>query len=193
VALGGTACCAAGLAGFLLTARPGTGRDTVSLPAVIPLAAVLAAVLAACLGVAHFGPRRHRPIALALACGTVYGVTAFLFKLAPSSLSHGFSQPGRAWPLFALVLVAPLGYLLNQNVFQASAVLPPVLAVITVADPLVSIGIAHLWLDEPIAVGFGNVAAEALSLLLMGAGITALARRAPQVVANTAPEPVRVT
>lgn len=191
--LAGAACCTVGLAGFLASARPGTGRETVSLPAAVPLAAVLAAVLAGCLGVARLGPRRYRPIALALACGTVYGVTAFMFKLAPSSLHHGFSQPARAWPLCALVIVAPLGYLLSQNVFQATAVLSPVLAVITVADPLVSIGIGHLWLDEPIAAGAGSVAAEAISLLLMAAGITALARRAPQAVANAAPSPAQAT
>ena len=191
VTIAGTACCTIGLAGFLVSARPGAGRESVSLPAVVPLLAALAAVLAACLGVAHLGPRRYRPIALAAACGTVYGVTAFMFKLVPSSIGHGFSQPLQAWPLCVLVIVAPLGYLLNQNVFQASTVLSPVLAVITLADPLVSIGIAHLWLHEAIAAGTVNVAAEAASLLLMAAGVTALARRAPQVVTNTTPAPAQ--
>jgi drug/metabolite transporter (DMT)-like permease len=184
VMLAGAACCTAGLAGFLAAARPGAGRQTVSLPAAIPLAAVLAVVLAACLAMARLGPHRLRPIALAVACGTVYGVTAFVFKLVPPSLGQGFSQPLRVWPLGALVIVAPLGYLLNQNVFQASALLAPVLAVITVADPLVSVGIAHLWLGEPIAAGAFNVTVEAASLLVMAAGITALAHRAPLVAAS---------
>lgn len=187
VMLAGTMCCTAGLAGFLAAARPGTGRDTVSLPAVIPLAAAVAVVLAACLAVARLGPQNLRPIVLALACGTVYGVTAFMLKLVPHALGqHGGAHPLHAWPLGALAIFAPLGYLLNQNVFQASVALSPVLAVITVADPLVSIGIGHLWLHEPIAFGAVNVTAETVSLILMAAGITALARRAPQLAATQA-------
>jgi drug/metabolite transporter (DMT)-like permease len=188
VMLAGTTCCTAGLAGFLAAARPGTGRDTVSLLAFLPLAAALAVVLAACLAMARLGPRNLRPIVLALACGTVYGVTAFMLKLVPHALGHhGAGQPLHAWPLGALAITAPLGYLLNQNVFQASAALSPVLAVITVADPLVSIGIGHLWLHEPIASGAASVTAEAASLLLMAGGVTALARRAPQAVAQPSP------
>ena len=183
VMLAGATCCTAGLAGFLVAARPGTGRDTVSLPAVIPLAAAVAVVLAACLAMARLGPQSLRPIVLALACGTIYGVTAFMLKLVPHALGHhGAAHPLHAWPLGALAISAPLGYLLNQNVFQASVALSPVLAVITVADPLVSIGIGHLWLHEPIAFGPVNVTAETASLLLMAAGVAALARRAPQLV-----------
>jgi hypothetical protein len=45
-----------------------------------------------------------------------------------------------------LLLVGPAGVLLNQNAFQAGILISPVLAVITTADPLISIGIAHFWL-----------------------------------------------
>jgi drug/metabolite transporter (DMT)-like permease len=184
VMLAGTTCCTAGLAGFLVAARPGTGRDTVSLPAVVPLAVLVAVAIAACLAVAQLGSQSFRPIALALACGVIYGVTAFMLKLVPGAFGHNSAgHLLNAWPLGALVIFAPLGYLLNQNVYQASAAISPVLAVITVADPLVSIGIGHLWLHEPIAFGPVSATAEAVSLLLMTVGVTALARRAPQLAA----------
>ena len=75
--------CAAGVAGFLVIARPSGGGSTVSLPSVMPLAAGLAVAVAGCLALARLSPR-VRPLALALACGINYGVAAFLVKLITS-------------------------------------------------------------------------------------------------------------
>jgi drug/metabolite transporter (DMT)-like permease len=177
--LAGVICCAAGIACFLAVARPSGGQRTVTFAAGLPLAAGLAAALAACLAAARWGPRRIRPLWLALACGVDFGVTAFLLKVVPDTLPAGFSDPLRQWPLYVLVLVGPTGFLLNQNAFQAGTLIAPVLAVITAADPLASIGIAHVWLHEAIASAPLSVAAEAISLAVMTSGIIALAHRAP--------------
>jgi drug/metabolite transporter (DMT)-like permease len=182
----GVVCCAAGIAVFLAVAQPTGGTETVSLPAVIPLAAGLGAVLAGCLAWAKRGPRVARPIALALACGVCYGVSAFLLKLVSFSLEQGFGEPLRQWPLYAVVIVGPVGFLLNQEAFQSGALLSPVLAVITIADPLVSIGIAHLWLNESFASSPADVITEVTSLAVMTAGIILLARRAPIVARQRA-------
>jgi hypothetical protein len=182
----GATCCAAGVAVFLAVAQPTGGTEAVSLPAVIPLAAGLAGVLAGCLAWAKKGPRVARPLALALACGVCYGVSAFLLKLVSFSLGQGFGEPLRQWPLYAVLIVGPVGFLLNQEAFQSGALLSPVLAVITTADPLVSIGIAHFWLDESFASGPVDVAAEVVSLAVMTAGIVLLARRAPIVARQRA-------
>lgn len=186
VMLAGCACCAGGLALFLAVARPGGGRETVTLAAVLPLAVALAVVLAGCLVAASRGSRRLRPLALALACGVTYGVTAFLLKLVTHSLSEGFSQPLRQWPLYAVLIVGPVGFLLNQSAFQADILLAPVLAIITTADPLVSIGIAHLWLNESFASAPADIAAEVIGLVVMAGGIIALAHRAPQAARERA-------
>lgn len=66
------------------------------------------------------------------------------------ALPAGFSDPLQQWPLYAAVVVGPAGFLLSQNAFQAGTMISPVLAVITAADPLVSIGVAHVWLGETI-------------------------------------------
>jgi drug/metabolite transporter (DMT)-like permease len=179
--LAGVACCAAGIAVFLAVAQPTGGNESVSLPAVIPLAVGLAAALAGCLAWARTGPRVTRALALALACGVAYGVNAFLLKLVSFSLAQGFSEPLRQWPLYALVVVAPVGYLLNQEAFQRGTLLAPVLAVITSATSLVSIAIARLWLDESFASGVGDIVTEVLALAVMTAGIVMLAYRAPAV------------
>jgi len=122
-----------------------------------------------------------RPLALALACGVCYGVSAFLLKLVSFSLDHGFSQPLRQWPLYAVVIVGPVGFLLNQEAFQSGILISPVLAAITTADPLVSIGIAHLWLNESFASGPADVAAQVAALAVMTTGVILLAHRAPIV------------
>jgi drug/metabolite transporter (DMT)-like permease len=182
----GVVCCTVGIAVFLAVAQPTGGTETVSLPAVIPLAAGLAAVLAGCLVWAKRGPRAARPLALALACGVCYGVSAFLLKLVSFSLDQGFGEPLRQWPLYAVVIVGPVGFLLNQEAFQSGTLISPVLAVITTADPLVSIGIAHLWLNEGFASGPVDVGAEVAALAVMTTGIILLAHRAPIVARQRA-------
>ena len=55
------------------------------------------------------------------------------------------------------------------------------LAIITVCDPLVSIALAALLLHETFNHTPGALAAEALALLVMVAGVVLLAHRAPMV------------
>ena len=177
----GVLCCAAGLAGFLAIAQPSGGTSVITPLRVAPLAAALAAVLALCLFVALFGRRRARPLAMALACGILYGVDAFLFKELTGTLSQGVTGWASLWPLYVVVIVAPVAFLLNENAFQEGILLAPVLAIITIADPLVSIGIAYLWLNEQIAGSPAAAAGEVICLAVMTFGIIVLAHRAPQV------------
>lgn len=186
VILTGAVCCAAGLGVFLAVAQPTGGAETVSLPAVIPLAAGLAAVLACCLAWARAAPRATRALALALACGVCYGVNAFLLKLVTFSLAQGFSEPLQQWPLYTLAVIGPIGFLLNQEAFQSSTLVSPALAVITTTTALVSIGIGALWLGESLAGSPWDVVTEVVSLAVMTTGIVLLARRAPAVARQRA-------
>lgn len=180
VLVGGVACCAVGIAGFLAVARPHGGSGTAAPGAALPLAAGLAAVLAGCLAAARWGPRTVRPLWLALACGADFGVNALLLKIVPGTLAAGFADPMRQWPVYLMVIVTPVGFLLNQNAFQAGTMIAPVLAVITAADPLVSMAAGAAFLHEKIATAPLALAAEALSLAITIGGIIALAQRAPQ-------------
>jgi len=176
----GVLCCAGGLAWFLAVARPHGGTTTVSLTSVIPLGVALAAVLAACLTVAR-ASRPLRPIMLALGCGVCYGVMAFLFKILSAGSGNGFIGLLSQWPLWAVIVVGPLGFLLNESALQAGTLIAPVLSVITAADPVASIGIAYQWLHESIAYGPVNITMEVVALAVMVTGIVVLAHRAPQV------------
>jgi drug/metabolite transporter (DMT)-like permease len=186
IILAGVVCCTAGIAVFLTVAQPTGGAESVSLPTVIPLAAILAAVLTCCLVWAKAGHRLTRALTLALAAGVCYGVNAFLLKLVSFSLEQGFSEPLRQWPLYALVVVGPVGFLLNQEAFQSGTLISPVLAVMTTSTALVSISIAYFWLNESIAGSPWDVASEVMSLAVMTTGIVLLARRAPAVAEQRA-------
>src|SRR5215469_8805811 len=181
VLLAGVTCCVVGIAGFLAVARPHGGTGTAGPAAVLPLVAGLAAVLAACLAAARWGPVALRPLWLALGCGADFGVNALLLKIAPATLPAGFADPLRQWPLYLVVVVTPVGFLLNQNAFQAGTLIAPALAVITTADPLVSMAAGAAFLHEKIAAAPLEVATEGLALAVMIGGVIALAQRAPQV------------
>jgi drug/metabolite transporter (DMT)-like permease len=184
VLLAGVTCCAVGIAGFLMVARPHGGTGTADPGAALPLVAGLAAVLVGCLAAARWGPRAVRPLWLALACGADFGVNALLLKIVPGTLPAGFADPARQWPLFLMAVVTPVGFLLNQNAFQAGSLIAPVLAVITTADPLVSMAAGAAFLHEKIAVTPLALAAEGCALAVMIGGIIALAHRAPQAVSQ---------
>jgi hypothetical protein len=100
--------CAAGIAGFLAAGSPSGRRETASFVAVLPLFALLGATLGGCLAVLRWGPRKLRALVLAFATGVDFGVTAFLLKLVSHALAHGFSDPARLWPLYAVAITGPL-------------------------------------------------------------------------------------
>jgi len=180
VLVGGVAACAAGVAGFLIIARPSGGRSTVSLDVVMPLAVGLAVAVGGCLIVARRS-RNLRPLALALACGINYGVAAFLIKIATSQ-GGGLVHLLTNWPIYALAVVGPVGFVLNQDAFQQETLLAPVLSIITACDPLVSIALASLWLDEKLNSTPAGIVGEVIALALMIIGIVVMAHRSPQVV-----------
>jgi len=120
---------------FLAVARPHGGTTSVSPIIVLPLGAGLAAAIAISLAAAHSGPRQGRPTATAFACGITFGVTAFLLKEMSQTLAQGFSPPSRQWALYTFIILEPVGFLLNQNAFQESALIGPVLSIRTVTNP----------------------------------------------------------
>jgi drug/metabolite transporter (DMT)-like permease len=178
----GASMCAAGLAAFLLISRPSGGKDWLSFGQVLPLGAGLAALLALLLGIASRFPGEARTFALAGGAGVLYGVTAGVAKIALGVLhDDGLVGLLGSWPVYALLLIGPAGFLLNQNAYQSDTSLAPALAVITCTDPLVGIGVGVLWLDEDLQSGAGPVVGQVLALALLVIGVWLLAHGAPHV------------
>ncbi|HEY3681903.1 MAG TPA: DMT family transporter [Streptosporangiaceae bacterium] len=181
VLLGGAFCCIAGLAVFLVVAHPTPGRETLTLDAMLPLVIALSCVLALCLAVSSRGHGQVPALALGVAAGVLYGVTAGFIKVVTHEFSISTFEPLHGWTLYALLIIGPLGFLLNQNAYQVAAAASPVLAVITIVDPIVGIIVGRLWLGEHVNLGLGALAGQIAALAVMAAGIGLLAHRAPHL------------
>jgi len=181
ILLGGVVGAAAGIAGFLIIANPSPGGASVSFLTVLPLGAALAGALAGCLALAG-RQSTYRPLALALACGICYGVAAFLVKLVISDVGAGIGALLSDWPIYALAIVGPLGFLLNENAFQSGTLLAPVLSIITVCDPVISVALGKIWLGEDLSSTAAGIAGEVIALGLMAVGVVAIAHRAQHLV-----------
>jgi drug/metabolite transporter (DMT)-like permease len=188
VLLAGVAASALGVAGFLAIARPASGKSTVGFIVVLPLAIGFVAIVGGALIVAqrHKENQNVQSLAFAFACGICYGVSAFLIKLVTSEFGKGLPHLLTNWPIYALAVVGPLGFLLNQYAFQAGTLLAPVMAILTACDPVVSILLGALWLDEALNNTPLGIAGETGALVLMVLGIVVLAHRSPQVVRQAA-------
>jgi drug/metabolite transporter (DMT)-like permease len=178
----GASMCAAGLAAFLLLARPSGGTDYLSLAQALPLGLGLAVLLAILLTIASRFPGEARTLALAGGAGVLYGVTAGVAKIALGLVQdHGVLALVTNWPLYALIITGPAGFLLNQNAYQSDKSLAPALSVITVTDPLVGIAVGVLWLDEVLVSGPGPIIGEIIALGVLVGGVWLLAHGAPHI------------
>jgi hypothetical protein len=180
VVFAGVGAATIGVAGFLAIGQPSGGHTDLGFAVLIPLAIGLVVVVGGCLVVAGRS-LNLRPLALALACGVCYGVAAFAIKLVTSEFGRGPAQVFTNWPIYILLLTGPAGFILNQNAFQEGKFLAPVQAIITTADPVISIALGVLWLDVRLRNSPGAIAGEVISLLVMTAGIVVTARHSPQV------------
>jgi drug/metabolite transporter (DMT)-like permease len=78
-----------------------------------------------------------------------------------------------------------VGFLLNQSAFQESGdLIAPVLSIITAADPLISILLATVFLDEKLNSTPAGIVGQIVALTLMVAGIVIIARHAPMAVTH---------
>jgi drug/metabolite transporter (DMT)-like permease len=186
----GVLCCTGGLALFLAVARPQSPAVRVAPAILLPLGVGIAGAIALCLVAWRVSPRKFLPLATAFACGAIFGVTAFLLKEITQTIGLGFNPPSQQWPLYAFIVAEPVGFLLNQNAFQESSLIAPVLAIRTVTDPLVAIGIGLVWLNEQIATSPAAIAAEVAGLIIMSVGVLALAYRSPHVAAHSSASPL---
>jgi drug/metabolite transporter (DMT)-like permease len=175
----GAAMCAAGVAGFLVIGHPEGGKSTVGALVLLPLAVALVVLVGGSVLVAQ-RDKKVQALALALATGVCYGVAAFLIKIVTGNGIHHLLT---TWPIYALAVVGPVGFLLNQSAFQKSGdLISPVLSIITAADPLISILLATVFLNETLNSTPAGIVGQIVSLALMVAGIVIIARHAPVAV-----------
>lgn len=181
--LTGAALAVAGLTGFLLVAAPSAGSATIGGAAAVPLALGLVGLVIAALWVSARVAHRLRPLPLAVATAVCYGVIAALVRSLTSITPLSAGALLQHWQLYAVVVVGPLGFLLNQNAFQEGRLGSVAVAVITVGDPLVSISLGIAWFGDTLRSGAWPVLGEVGTLAVMAGGIVLLTARAQQVAA----------
>lgn len=177
----GAALAVAGLTGFLLVASPSAGSATIGGATVLPFGIGLAVLVMAALWSATRLPHRLRPLPLAVATALCYGVIAALVRSLTSISPLSLAALLQHWQLYAVVVVGPLGFLLNQNAFQEGRLGSVAVAVITVGDPLVSISLGTVWFGDTLRTGPWLVLGEVGTLAVMAGGIVLLTFRAQQV------------
>jgi drug/metabolite transporter (DMT)-like permease len=171
----GVAITTVGLAGFLAIGQPTPGHTQARLSMLAPLVIGYVVVVGACLVVAKKN-RDLQPLALALGCGVSYGLAAFVIKLLTSEFGGGLSAIFTNWPIYVFAVVGPAGFILNQNALQQGTLLAPVQAIISVADPVISIALGVAWLDVRLRSSPGAIAGEIISFLLLTVGIILTSR-----------------
>jgi drug/metabolite transporter (DMT)-like permease len=171
----GTVAVVFGLGLFVAAVRPSTGRGEASVVGwVVVLAVGITAVAALIVG----APRRPGPVrarCLGGACGLLYGVNAALQKASGHLLDRGAAHLFSAWEPYALAVLGGYGFLLAQSAFQAGP-LAASLPLITAADPVTASFIGVLAFHEQLARGAGALAALAVAVAAIVAGIWILAR-----------------
>jgi hypothetical protein len=113
-------------------------------------------------------------------------VSAFAVKLVTSEFGGGPAGVFTHWPVYVVAVAGPAGYILNQDAFQQSRLLAPVQAIITTADPVISVALGVLWLGVRMHASPAAITGQVVSLLAMVAGIAVTARYAPQVSGRAA-------
>jgi hypothetical protein len=164
-----------GLAGFLAIGQPTPGHTQARLSMLAPLAIGYVVAVGACLVVANRN-RGLQPLALATACGVSYGVAAFVIKLLTSEFGGGLGAVFTNWPIYVFIVVGPAGFVLNQNALQQGTLLAPVQAIISVADPIISIALGVAWLDVRLRSSPGAIVGEIISFALLTVGIIMTSR-----------------
>ncbi|HKS49184.1 MAG TPA: DMT family transporter [Amycolatopsis sp.] len=186
VMIAGSVTCAAGLASFLLLARPSGNSDRLSSGSqAIPLAIALTVLTLLGLLVSVTAHGSARVLGLAVATGVLYGITAGLMKIVAVQARADLTAPFRNWTLYVVCLVGPLGFLLSQNTFQQGRFLTPALAVITALDPLAGVAIGVWWMGETASTAPSALFGEAVSGAVIIVGIVLLSGRATKLARET--------
>ena len=175
----------AGITVFLIASPPGSGRSDASGPDwVLAFAAVaLVSATAITAGMTSRGPAR--PALLALAAGTVFGLTAAVTLSLTRVLRHaGLGSVLAHWQPWAVAALGGLGLLLSMSAFQAGP-LSASLPVVDTVEPVSAVLIGTSLFGEQLAASPAGLALQVAAAAAALAGIVLLGRSA----AATGPYP----
>jgi drug/metabolite transporter (DMT)-like permease len=163
------------LAVFLLAANPEGGQDTASFRDWLPSIVVVSSIVVGASVVGTTGSGRRRALAFAIVAGTCVGFASALTKSVVDHLGHDVLATLGRWEIYALAASAALGVFCQQLAFQAGS-LEVSFPATMVLDPVVSVIVGIVALDEAVRASGAVWALIAASVAVLLAGTVALAR-----------------
>jgi drug/metabolite transporter (DMT)-like permease len=176
----------AALVAFLTFADPSGGR------ADAPLGDWLIAI-GACLAVCvplvlagRFGQAPRRAALLGIATGVLFALSAALTKAVVDELDDGIFTIFTTWHLYVLAVIGYASMTLNQMALNTGA-LAPAVATSMAFDPITSVLLGVILLDESLNVGPLEIVVSLLALVAAGAGMAILSRQQSEFTSAPVP------
>ncbi len=166
---------AGGLATFLVLSHSAGGHTSAPAADWAPAFGILAFGLLAIVAVGHRLPARGRGALLATVAGIAFGTSDALTKTTIALLASHHLAVLLTWEPYALVAVAFVGFLLQQNAYHA-AHLAASLPATTVLEPFCGAMLGVFVLGERLAGGGMADVVEGLAVVAMVVGVVVLAR-----------------
>jgi hypothetical protein len=166
----------AGLAAFLMAARPSAGRVALDADVLAWTFVCGTSLVAALTLVGLRWPHGHAPALLGLAAGVGYGIVAALLKQTAAVAQLGALTLFTDWPLYALLAMGGVSIALTQMAYRAGP-LAHSMPALTVTDPASSVVLGALAFQESLASSPGAIVVQLLAFVAMAAAATQLARR----------------
>ena len=173
--LGSSGVIGAGLALFMVVAHPGAGHPHASGTAWALLTATVGVTVALMIRWGSRGSPARRALLLAAGSGTAFGYVAALTERTGHLLDDGIVHALTTWEPYALVVGGSATLFLTQAAFHAGP-LRLSLPMLTIAQPLVAVAIGVGVFGEHVSSSGVAPIVEALGLVLVTAGVFALAR-----------------
>jgi drug/metabolite transporter (DMT)-like permease len=166
---------AGGLAAFLVLSHSSGGHTSAPAADWAPAFGVLAFGLLTIVVIGHRLPARGRGALLATVAGVAFGISDALTKTTLALLASHHIGVLLTWEPYALVAVAFVGFLLQQNAYHA-AHLAVSLPATTVLEPFCGAMLGVFVLGEQLAGGGLADVIEAVAVVAMVVGVVILAR-----------------
>ncbi len=164
-----------GIAAFLVVGNPTGGASTASSARWILAGA---SVFVCCAPLVVLGARTHggpRALLLGVAAGITNGLADVVTKSTVALLGVSVVRVAESWEPWTLGALAILGLLLSQGAYQATHLAASVPAM-TIAEPVVGAILGVFLFGEQISQGGPAPVIEAVSAVIIVAGVIALAR-----------------
>jgi drug/metabolite transporter (DMT)-like permease len=171
--LGGLAA-AGGLAGFLIFAHPGGGKEVPTTLGWIVAGSVCGGVAALAVLLALRGPRWWRAAMFGTAGAIMFAFTAALIKTVGNIAAKDWAQIFVHWQTYGLAVAGLSSVFLAQNAYHAGPIAASQTALVLV-DPLASVAIGIGLFGDNLRTAGAYGPLEALSLLITFVGAASLA------------------